>query len=348
MKNKFQLAIEKKNYGRPPVWFMRQAGRYHSHYQAIRAKHSFIEMCKDPALATEITFGPIEDFGFDAAILFSDLLFPLEVMGMGLRYEPGPVLDWHLKTNLDLERLKSGKHLASELAFQGKALQLIRSRLSSEKGLIGFVGAPLTLFFYAAAGSHQGGNLSPAISGMEDGRYDGFCDKLIPLLIENMVLQAEAGADAIALFDTCGGEVSLEVYKSKVVPILSRVVSGFKERCPKTAIIYYSKKTSHPYWRTLTDLPIDVLGVDWKTPLKEVLLEWAPHFTIQGNVDPEWLHLPAQELEHKLRTLFLEIKALPEQNRAAWICGLGHGVLQHTPEENVRLFLKIQKEIFGE
>ena len=97
-----QQAIARRNPGRPPVWFMRQAGRYHRHYQRLRARHDFIELCKRPQLAVEVTLGPIEDFGFDAAILFSDLLFPLEAMGMGLRYEPGPKLDWHLRHTSDV------------------------------------------------------------------------------------------------------------------------------------------------------------------------------------------------------------------------------------------------------
>ncbi|MGC2463526.1 MAG: uroporphyrinogen decarboxylase family protein, partial [Steroidobacteraceae bacterium] len=100
-----QQALARRNAGRPPVWFMRQAGRYHRHYQRLRARHDFMDLCKRPELAVEVTLGPIEDFGFDAAILFSDLLFPLEAMGMGLRYEPGPKLDWHLRSTADLARL---------------------------------------------------------------------------------------------------------------------------------------------------------------------------------------------------------------------------------------------------
>src|SRR5580698_2621951 len=103
-----QHALARRNTRRPPVWFMRQAGRYHSHYQKLRAQHEFIELCKNPELAVEVTMGPIEDFGFDAAILFSDLLFPLEAMGMGLRYAPGPMLDWHLREISDLARLRGG------------------------------------------------------------------------------------------------------------------------------------------------------------------------------------------------------------------------------------------------
>src|SRR3569832_1787563 len=104
----FSDALVRRNHGRPPVWFMRQAGRYHSHYQGMRARYSFMDLCKKPDLALEVTMGPIRDFGFDAAILFSDLLFPLEEMGMGLSYEPGPKLSWHLKSIEDASKLTCG------------------------------------------------------------------------------------------------------------------------------------------------------------------------------------------------------------------------------------------------
>src|SRR5471030_1657451 len=136
----FRSALTRKNTLRPPVWFMRQAGRYHSHYQAIRKKHSFIELCKTPAVACEATLGPIADFGFDAAILFSDLLFPLEVMGMGLRYEEGPKLDWHLRHTSDLARLQGGAPRAAHMSFQAEAIALLRTRLPADRSLIGFVG----------------------------------------------------------------------------------------------------------------------------------------------------------------------------------------------------------------
>ena len=108
-------ALARRNTRRPPVWFMRQAGRYHSHYQALRARHEFIELCKRPPLACEVTMGPVDAFGFDAAILFSDLLFPLEALGMGLRYDPGPKLDWLLRRAADLDRLRTGPGALAQL-----------------------------------------------------------------------------------------------------------------------------------------------------------------------------------------------------------------------------------------
>src|SRR5580700_5682280 len=193
-----QQAIARRNHGRPPVWFMRQAGRYHKHYQRLRARHEFIDLCKRPELAVEVTLGPIEDFGFDAAILFSDLLFPLEAMGMGLTYEPGPKLGWHLRSAADLARLRGGAGQAQHMNFQAEALTRLRAQLDPHCGLIGFVGGPFTLFAYAVAGSHEG-FVSDALCNADGSLYRGFIEQLQPLLAANMALQARAGADCIAI-----------------------------------------------------------------------------------------------------------------------------------------------------
>lgn len=345
-RNLFQKAIARENTDRPPVWFMRQAGRYHSHYQALRKTHSFIDLCKKPEIACEATMGPIQDFGFDAAILFSDLLFPLEAMGMGLRYEEGPKLDWHLKTTDDLKRLGGGRELAKQLAFQGEALKLIRARLPKDKGLLGFVGGPLTLFFYAVEGSHQG-ELESAREGLLDGRFAGFHERLVDLLVANMKIQADAGADTIAVLDTCAGEIEPRLYADIVIPSLAEVLTRFKALCPDVPITYYSKGTGPQYWRELKSLPISCLGIDWQHNLARVLRDWGELYAIQGNVDPKWLFLDAQELERRLREVFAQVRDLPASARRGWISGLGHGVLPKTPESSVRLFLKLQKEYFG-
>lgn len=342
----FRAALKRQNNARPPVWFMRQAGRYHSHYQEMKKRYSFIELCKIPEAACETTMGPIRDFDFDAAILFSDLLFPLEAMGMGLAYDPGPKLGWYLRERSDLARLQGGRELASHMSFQADAMRLIRAALPEEKGLLGFVGGPLTLFFYAAAGSHHG-DLTSAHEGMKDGRYEGFLEKLLDLLAENMALQARAGADTIAVLDTCGGEVELSTYREKVVPALDALLSRFKRLCPDTPVTYYSKGTGPAYWEELTCLPIGCIGFDWRQSLKEALLRYGNHWAIQGNIDPEWLFLDPVELEKRLRESFGVIRALPSSARQGWISGLGHGVIQKTPESSVRLFLRLQKEIFA-
>ena len=339
-------ALGRRNAGRPPVWFMRQAGRYHEHYQHLRARHEFSALCKQPALAAEVTMGPIDDFGFDAAILFSDLLFPLEAMGMGLRYEPGPKLDWYLRSCADLPRLKGGRAGLPALEFQAEAIRVLRPRLGLDRALIGFVGGPFTLYAYAVAGSHEGFTRQ-GLLGLEDGLYAGFCERLIELLAGNMVLQAQAGADCVALFDTAAGSLDPAQFAAHAVGPLAAVVERFRASCPHTPLIYYSRDTGPDHWRALEVLDIQCLGIDWRHELAATLRAQTPRWCLQGNLDPEWLLLPAPVLESKVRAVFAQVAALPKTVRAAWVSGLGHGVLQQTPPAHVRLVLKIQREMFA-
>ena len=338
-------ALHRRNDGRPPVWMMRQAGRYHSHYQSLKRYNDFISLCREPQLAAETALGPIHDFNFDAAILFSDLLFPLEAMGMGLVYDPGPKLDFHLRALTDVEKLRGGAELATQLQFQADALRLTRQRLRADKGLIGFVGGPFTLYVYAAAGSHE--KAEQAVAGLTNGIYEAFNAKLLDLLAANMALQSGAGAECIALLDTAAGEIDAVTYGRHVVTVLADLLARFRKLDATTPVLYYSRGTGPEYWDQLTDLPIQGLGIDWRQDLAATLERYAQRWAIQGNVDPEWLHLPAAELEHRLREYFARIRALPPALRRGWICGLGHGVLQRTPEANVRRFVALQREIFG-
>jgi len=338
-------ALARRNGRRPPVWFMRQAGRYHGHYQALRARHDFMALCKQPELAVAVTLGPIEDFDFDAAILFSDLLFPLEAMGMGLSYEPGPQLGWHLESTADLARLRGGSAAAQHMAFQAEALRRLRPRLHPDKALIGFVGAPFTLYAYAAAGSHEGFSRQ-GTAGLSDGRYQGFCERLVELLAANMVLQAQAGADCVALFDTAAGALDPAAYARHVVPPLAEVIGAFRRDCPGVPLIYYSRETGPQHWQALAALDLQCLGVDWRHDLAATLQAQSGRWCLQGNIDPEWLLLAGEEMERRVRGVWTRVAALPAAARAAWVCGLGHGVLQQTPEDNVRRLIRLQRELF--
>jgi uroporphyrinogen decarboxylase len=318
-----------------PVWFMRQAGRYHSHYQGIKKNSDFMTMCKNPTLACEITMGPINDFNFDAAILFSDLLFPLEQLGFGLSYESGPpTLKFKLESFSDLKKCHIMQPANVFYNFQKTACSLLKKELPSTKSLLGFVGAPFTLYTYATEGSHSG-NLTSSKKGFYDGRFQAFCEMLLPNLIEEMKVQAEGGADAICLFDTAVGELTLDDFKSFIVPMLKQITASFKKSFPQKNIIYYSKLTQIHYLHEIQDSNIDVLGIDWRVSLPEALKELGRDYMIQGNIDPSYLHYDWPILEEKLKQFWgnLAEKNLPLNK---WICGLGHGVLQHTPEVNVR------------
>src|SRR5438046_1022586 len=174
---RFQNALARTPQPTPPIWLMRQAGRYHRHYQALRQRHSFMELCKEPNLAAEVALGPVLDFDFDAAILFSDLLFPLEALGMGLRYtERGPQLAWQLNAH-NISDLRSADDAWPHLIFQGEAVRAPRESVAAERSLIGFVGGPWTLFVYAVEGSHKGSLIeSKKLLRL----FPIFCDLLIP------------------------------------------------------------------------------------------------------------------------------------------------------------------------
>lgn len=318
-----------------PVWFMRQAGRYHSHYQNIKSKSDFMTMCKDPQLACDVTMGPIEDFHFDAAILFSDLLFPLEHLGMGLNYLKGPPeLSFRIQEESDLKKLNQIKKASEFYDFQKQALLKLNKVLPSHVSLLGFVGAPFTLFTYACVGSHSA-NLASVKKFLYNGVFNQFMEILYPALLENMLIQAQGNPEAICLFDTAAGEVCSKDYIQFIVPWIKKLTAEFKKNYSKTKIIYYSKHTQMEYLLGLEDKNIDVLGVDWRFNLKSTLKTLAQDYTIQGNIDPHWLHLPWNDLKQNLIDLkkdMSEVESLWDK----WIFGLGHGVTIETPQENVR------------
>jgi uroporphyrinogen decarboxylase len=330
----FENRIKVNDKTRVPVWFMRQAGRYHDHYQNLKKSYDFMTLCKEPKLACEVTMGPIEEFDFDAAILFSDLLFPLEELGTGLIYNPGPKLDLKIETLEDTNRLKQDSFDKDYYKFQKEACTLLKETLPSEKTLLGFVGAPFTLYAYAVEGAHAG-SLVSSKKGLYDGRFDRVCELMLPNVLNEMIQQAQGGADAMCIFDTAVGELTLDDFKNIALPKIKWLTSEFKKVFPNKKVIYYSRNTHKNYLRVIEDDNIDVLGVDWRHDIADILNEFGNDYYIQGNFDPCWLHLPWEKCEQKLKEFYQNIcdKKAP-QNK--WIMGLGHGVLQHTPQQNVK------------
>jgi uroporphyrinogen decarboxylase len=328
---RFQNALKRVPQKVPPIWFMRQAGRYHAHYQSLRAKHSFMELCKVPELAAETTLGPIRDFDFDVAILFSDLLFPLEGLGLGLEYtDAGPRLDWHLKTSADLKKLKPKEEALHLLGFQKEAMKATRALLPKDKSLIGFVGGPWTLFAYASQGTH-GGNLLEAKKAMP--LFAGFNEALLPLLEENIRLQFEGGAEVVMVFDTAAGELSALEFRTQVVPGLERLARKYPGR-----LGYYSKQT---VWEHLAGTPLVEaglwagLGVDHRWDLPALFPRLKSGF-VQGNFDQSFLFSDTADFERLSDAYLRPFLALTPEQRAGWVSGLGHGVLPKTPELHVR------------
>ena len=290
-----------------------------------------MELCKDPSLAYEVTMGPIRDFDFDAAILFSDLLFPLEQLGMGLTYSPGPKLAWHLnESNVDKLEIKAP---ASEFyQFQARALSLLKESLPQHKSLLGFVGGPFTLYTYAVEGGHAGA-LWQAKRGSYSGLYQQFLERLLPQLLECMAIQANGGADVLCIFDTAAGELTLQDFKRFVLPALRKITQKFKRQFPAKKIVYYSKQTSLDYLLSIEDEHIDVLGFDWRVDIAKAFQLLSDDYYLQGNFDPCWLHLSWEDCHKNLREF---VQQIDERYLEKWIFGLGHGVLVQTPEENVR------------
>ncbi len=225
MNIKFQNALNRTAQKTPPIWMMRQAGRYHKHYQNLRAKHSFMELCKVPELASQVALGPIEDFDFDVSIMFSDLLFPLEAIGMGLEYtDKGPQLGWNLDSS-NIKNIKSVEESIGALMFQKEVLELTREVLPKDKSLIGFVGGPWTLFVYAMEGGHSG-NLLKSNTNTE--LFVKLCETMTDLFIQNIKLQLEGGTEIVMIFDTPPGKLVLGSTKSMLFLNCSKCFRPFQ------------------------------------------------------------------------------------------------------------------------
>ncbi len=325
---RFQNALKAIPQKVPPIWFMRQAGRYHKHYQRLREKHSFMDLCKIPELAAETTSGPIEDFDFDVAILFSDLLFPLEALGLGLSYDDGgPKLGKHLDLNV-LSQLRSHDDALPFLEFQKKAMQLTRQKIPNEKSLIGFVGGPWTLFSYACQGTHSGG-LQETKTKLS--LFPKFMDHLIPLLISNIQLQLDGGAELVMIFDTAAGEISANLFENLVAPQLSLLAAKFPNQ-----LAYYSKGTVPEHLNFIAKNTWAGVGYDHRWDLSKVMdSKRFPGF-VQGNFDQSLLFLETSEFKSQVAKYLDRFESMEPKLRTGWVSGLGHGVLPKTPESHVK------------
>jgi uroporphyrinogen decarboxylase len=331
VRNAFQRALAGEPQRVPPIWFMRQAGRYHRPYQELRQRHGFEELCRVPELAAEVAMGPIRDFDFDAAILFSDLLFPLEALGMSLSYAAGPP---KLDGPLDRDRIASFRTLDEalrRLQFQPDALAATRALLPAEKGLIGFIGGPWTLFVYAMEGSHAG---AMRIAKSSWSLYRKFAERITPLLHRVIANQLDAGADVVMILDTAAGELPPSYFHREVAPQLTGLAQAFANR------VGYYTKAAHPahFADAMAAAPWAGIGVDSRWDLTALLKRPGRGF-VQGNFDPAWLFLPELVLRAALAEFLDPIAALDLHDRRGWICGLGHGVLPETPESAVRTFV---------
>jgi uroporphyrinogen decarboxylase len=336
---KFGNAIKGIPQKTPPIWFMRQAGRYHSHYRKLKEKYTFLELCKKPELAAEVALGPVQEFGFDVSILFSDLLFPLEAMGMGLDYNPGPILSHQLNSEIDIQALREVGDALPHLEFQKKALELTREILPKDVSLIGFLGGPWTLYTYATSGKHEG-NLSRPKSNPY--LIKMFYKKMVPLLKENLRLQIEGGAEVVMILDTAGGDLSPDWFVDLVVSPISELAGAYPGR-----VGYYTKGSTLDQLHLLKNISgLGGIGVDHRFSIEGLLKQSVSPGFLQGNFDQSLLFLSKDDFKKSARNYLEPIKKLSIDERKGWVSGLGHGVLPLTPEENVKLMIEMIREEF--
>lgn len=319
----------------PPVWCMRQAGRYQRAYQEFRRRHSFEKLCREPELAARVALASIEDFDFDAAILFSDLLFPLDALGLTLKYDDtGPKILKRLSA-ANVGRLRSPSAALADLSFQAEAVAATRRRLPTSKGLIGFVGGPWTLFVYALEGTHKG---SLAQSKTSLPLYARFAEIMVPLLAEVARAQLGAGADLVMVFDTAAGELAPSVFRGHIAPHLAQLADSLPGR-----LGYFARGMNPAHGDQAGARPPGAwagVGVDWRWNVADVLASPDRTGFVQGNFDPALLHLTGRALGRALDAFLDPIVRLAPDARRGWICGLGHGVLPKTPEGSVRTFVR--------
>ena len=335
---KFLNSLNRTPQKGPPVWFMRQAGRYHDHYQALKKDHTFEELCKNPLLAAETAMGPINEFDFDVAILFSDILFPLEALGMDLSYNPGPQFGLHLNEE-NANSLLVNQNPISFMNFQGEAIERTIERLPKEKSLIGFVGGPWTLISYACNINKDSRQIN--LNNFQIGLLDNV---ILPLLKENIKLQLNAGAEVVMIFDSAAhqlDEEDLNIYLEKTFNSLAKEFPNKVGYYAKDGINYetiIAKQDDH-------EIDLAGMGLDSNIDIRDYFKKTTNGF-VQGNFSEHFLTLPHEEFLPKLDMFINKMSDLTPEDRAGWVCGLGHGVLKTTPQENVKEFVRRIREAF--
>src|ERR1043166_221795 len=313
---------------RPPIWMMRQAGRCLPEYRALKEKYTFLELVRTPELAAEVTLQPVRRFGFDAAILFSDILVVPEAMGQGYHFrETGGVqMEFPIRDAADIARLSTDA-VEEKLHYATEALQLIKSQLGNRTALLGFAGSPWTLAnFMLDGGSAK--NHARALQLLREDRalLNTLLQKLTIAVTGFLRAQIDAGADAIQIFDSHGGLLSTELFEAASGEWMRRIIAEIDEEIP---VIVFSKGARD--WNTLLSLGANVIGIDPEFDLAEARHSFPSDIAIQGNLDPELLlHLTPDELEGKTHELLAKMRG-----RAGYIFNLGHGVPPAAPLENI-------------
>lgn len=321
-------ALARERVERPPVWLMRQAGRYLPEYRAVRAQAGgFLEMVKDPELATEVTLQPIRRFGMDGAILFSDILLPLEALGMELVFdEGGPSLPRPLRTRADVEALGPGDP-ARDLAYVGDALERVRAGLPDEVALLGFAGAPFTLASYAIEGGTSKSFLElKKLMYRDRPTWDALMERLAAMVSAHLLFQHARGAEALVLFDTWASTLTREDYRRFAAPWTARVVAAV---APSAPLVLFAGQADH-LLEDLAGFGAAALAVDHRTDLARAFERTGGRCALQGNLDPGALLAPPQEVARRTRALLDSVRG-----RDGHVLNVGHGVLPATDPDSV-------------
>ena len=331
----FLRACRGERGSRPPVWLMRQAGRYLPEYREVRKKVDFLTLCRTPELAAQVTLQPIERLGVDAAILFSDILVPAPAMGLNLDFNPGPVVDPPVRSMDDVSRLVVPE-IEQEVPFVYEKIRILRRELQGRVPLIGFAAAPFTLAAYLVEGegSRTFGHWKRMLYAAPEVAH-ALLDKTTLTTIRYLVAQVHAGAQAIQLFDTWAGLVSAEDYAAFSLPYVRRVLDAVRAEGVPT--IYLALDTAHAAGAVAT-CGADVLGTDWRSSLADTSRALGGKHPLQGNLDPCVLLADVATVRRRTLAMLESGASLP-----AHIANLGHGILPETPVDNAIAFVETVK-----
>jgi len=320
-----------------PVWFMRQAGRYMAEYRAVRKSHSLIEICKKPEIAAEVTITAAEFLGVDAAIIFADLLLPLEVMGLPFHFEAGegPKIEKPVRTEQDIGALQT--HRAAELGYVAEAVGKVCAHFGDRLPVIGFCGAPFTLASYMIEGGSSRNYLHAKKMMYNSPRiWDDLLRKIVVVTAEYSAEQVRAGADVIQVFDSWVGCLSVEDYRTYVLPRTTELIQALRKT--GVPVIYFGTDTA-TLLPAMKETGADVIGVDWRMPMDDAWRSLNFQGAVQGNLDPTLLFSEWKTLKSAAERILQSTAGRPGH-----IFNLGHGILPETPVDNVKNLAKFVQE----
>ena len=338
---RFLKAIRGEPVDCTPVWFMRQAGRYMKVYRDLKEKHTFLELCKTPELACEVTLQPLDVLGLDAAIIFADILLPLEPMGTGLEFTAGdgPSIPRPVRTRKDVDALKP-VNAEEQLGYVGEAMQMVRGEISGKMPLIGFSAAPFTLASYMVeGGKSKDFTTTKRMMYEEPEMWALLMTKVADVLVDYLKMQVKAGAQTLQVFDSWVGCLNPGDYQTYILPHTRRVFDGLKDA--GVPVINCSTGTSSML-PLIREAGGDVMGFDWRIHLDDAWQQIGHGTPIQGNLDPNILFAPIPVIREKVNDILKRAGG-----RAGHIFNLGHGILQHTPVDHVKAVVDMVHEYRG-